>query len=24
MERFARRLGPEHERAIEKIKVSYW
>jgi radical SAM superfamily enzyme YgiQ (UPF0313 family) len=24
MERFARRLGPDHERAIEKIKVSYW
>jgi radical SAM superfamily enzyme YgiQ (UPF0313 family) len=24
MEKFARRLGPEHERAIEKIKVSYW
>jgi radical SAM superfamily enzyme YgiQ (UPF0313 family) len=24
MERFARRLGPDHERAIEKIKVNYW
>lgn len=24
MEKFARKKGPEHERAIEKIKANYW
>ncbi|HLN34121.1 MAG TPA: radical SAM protein [Nitrososphaeraceae archaeon] len=24
MEKFARKQGPEHERAIEKIKANYW
>jgi hypothetical protein len=24
MEKFARAKGPEHERAIEKIKANYW
>ena len=24
MEKYARKQGPEHERAIEKIKASYW
>jgi radical SAM superfamily enzyme YgiQ (UPF0313 family) len=24
MEKFARKQGPEHERAIEKIKTNYW